>query len=103
MVDYLRPSFLYPAALAYQLANGIIHRFNHGLLTMYPASDGADIVAEIIDLGLSRGLDNEPRGNGMMEVGGCVILLSSTFFTFRFRAKLKYLTYEYLTLPCFAG
>ena len=44
-VDYLRPSFLYPAASAYQLARGIIQRFNHGLLTMYPASDGADIIA----------------------------------------------------------
>jgi hypothetical protein len=27
---YLKPSFLYPAALAYQLANGIIHRLSHG-------------------------------------------------------------------------
>lgn len=46
MDDYLRPSFLYPAASAYQLANGIIQRFNHGLLTMYPASDGADMIAD---------------------------------------------------------
>lgn len=46
MNNYLRPSFLYPAASAYQLANGIIQRFNHGLFTMYPASDGADMVAK---------------------------------------------------------
>ena len=45
-VDYLRPSFLYPAASAYQLANGIIQRFSHGLFMMYPASDGADMIAD---------------------------------------------------------
>ena len=46
MADYLRPSFLYPAASAYQLANGVIQRFNHGLLTMNPASDGADMISD---------------------------------------------------------
>ncbi len=42
---YLKPSFLYPAASAYQLANGTIQRFNHGRLIMYFASEGADMVA----------------------------------------------------------
>lgn len=42
-VNYLRPSFLYPAASAYQLANGVIQRFNHGRFMIYLASDGADI------------------------------------------------------------
>lgn len=43
---YLKPSFLYPAASAYQLANGTIHRFSHGRLIMYFASEGADMMAD---------------------------------------------------------
>jgi hypothetical protein len=31
---YLNPSFLYPAALAYQLANGVMNLFSHGRFTM---------------------------------------------------------------------
>ena len=51
-MGYLKPSFLYPAASAYQLAKGTIHRFNHGLLVMYFASEGADmIVASIMGYG----------------------------------------------------
>ncbi len=42
---YFKPSFLYPAASAYQFANGTIHRFNHGRFIMYLASEGADMIA----------------------------------------------------------
>ena len=45
-IDYLRPSFLYPAASAYHLASGIIQRFNQGLFMINPASDGADMIAD---------------------------------------------------------
>ena len=42
--DYLNPSFLYPAASAYQLAKGFIHRFNQGRLMMKFVREGADIL-----------------------------------------------------------
>lgn len=41
---YLKPSFLYPAASAYQLANGVIQRLSQGLLIIKLASEGTDMV-----------------------------------------------------------
>lgn len=38
--SYLNPSFLYPAALQYQLANGVIHLFSQGRFTMKFVMDG---------------------------------------------------------------
>ena len=43
--SYLNPSLLYPDALAYQLASGIIHLLSHGLAKMNGAREGADIVS----------------------------------------------------------
>ena len=43
MTDF-KPSCRYPAALAYQLAIGVIMRVSHGLLRMKLANDGCDIV-----------------------------------------------------------
>jgi len=40
---YLRPSFLYPAALQYQFANGVIHLLSHGRFTMKFVSEGEDM------------------------------------------------------------
>jgi hypothetical protein len=37
---YLKPSALYPAALQYQLARGVIMFFSHGRFTMKLANDG---------------------------------------------------------------
>ena len=42
-----KPNLRYPDALAYQLAKGIIHRFNHGRFNIKGASEGADMVADI--------------------------------------------------------
>ena len=44
-LDYLKPSFLYPAASAYQFANGTIHRLSQGRFVIYFASEGADMFA----------------------------------------------------------
>ena len=42
---HLRPSFLYPAASLYQLANGIIRALSHGLFIIQLAKDGVDMMA----------------------------------------------------------
>lgn len=42
---YLNPSFLYPAASAYQWAKGVIHLFSQGLLVINWVSEGADMEA----------------------------------------------------------
>lgn len=42
--SYLKPSCLYPAALPYQLAIGIINLFSQGRLRIWFVRDGADIV-----------------------------------------------------------
>ena len=43
MDSYFSPSFLYPAASAYQLAIGVIMRLSHGRLTIKLARDGVDM------------------------------------------------------------
>ena len=43
-VRYLKPSFRYPAASAYQLAKGTIHRFSHGRFNTYFVNVGADMI-----------------------------------------------------------
>jgi hypothetical protein len=51
---YLKPSALYPAALQYQLARGVIMFFSHGRFTMKLANDGWDMaVARATELYLS--------------------------------------------------
>jgi hypothetical protein len=44
--NYLRPNFLYPEALQYQLAKGVTKRCSHGRLTMAFARDGADMLGK---------------------------------------------------------
>jgi hypothetical protein len=48
---YLKPSFLYPAALQYQLDSGVMKFFSHGRFTMKLVKDGADMLG-------SRGLSD---------------------------------------------
>lgn len=46
-VAHFKPSFLYPAASAYQLAKGVIQRFSHGRLRIKGAIDGADMLVDL--------------------------------------------------------
>ena len=46
--DHLSPSFLYPAASAYQLAKGVIQRLSHGRLMINFVKDGADISKDLL-------------------------------------------------------